>query len=163
MLDCCRAFHVSRPREARALCRDNNIPSHVLPVHCICMCEWMHMGDWSITWVVDSGRVRMSSSRLSLADLCVSSLPPTPTTSMSSSPSSTPIHAGIKRPLTIDDQDEDVRIAVRALGDMRSRAVAHAHAPSAEAFAAAAKAHSRTCKWFPLPGCPSPSLTLFLV
>ncbi|KAF8587883.1 Opi1-domain-containing protein [Ramaria rubella] len=94
---------------------------------------------------VDHLRGKMSSSRLSLADLCLptDSMPPTPTSSMASSSSSTPVHAGIKRPLTIDDQDEDVRIAVRALGDMRSRAVAHAHAPSAEAFAAAAKAHSR--------------------
>lgn len=79
-------------------------------------------------------------------------MPPTSASSMASSSSSMPIHAGTKRPLTIDDQDEDVRIAVRALGDMRSRAVAHAHAPSAEAFAAAAKAHSRTCKYYTLGG-----------
>ena len=45
----------------------------------------------------------------------------------------------------LDDQDEVVLIAVRALGDMRSSAVTHAHAPSAEGFAAAAKAHSCTC------------------
>lgn len=56
------------------------------------------------------------------------------------------VHAGIKRPLAIEDHDEDVRIAARALGDMRSRAVSHARAPSAEAFAAVSKVHSRTCK-----------------
>ncbi|KAF8517892.1 transcription factor Opi1-domain-containing protein [Hysterangium stoloniferum] len=60
-----------------------------------------------------------------------------------STASSYPVYAGTKRPLTIDDQDEDVRIAVRALGDMRSRTVAQAHAPSAEAFAEISKAHSR--------------------
>ena len=45
----------------------------------------------------------------------------------------------------LDDQDEVVLIAIRALGDMRSSAVAHAHAPYAEGIAATAKAHSRTC------------------
>ncbi|GJJ11484.1 hypothetical protein Clacol_005717 [Clathrus columnatus] len=63
---------------------------------------------------------------------------------MSSPTSPDAIHAGTKRPLAIEDHDEDVRIAARALGDMRSRAVSHARAPSAEAFAAASKVHSRT-------------------
>lgn len=57
-----------------------------------------------------------------------------------------PVFAGVKRPLAVEDHDEDVRIAARALGDMRSRAVAHARAPSADAFAAASHVHSRTCK-----------------
>ena len=42
---------------------------------------------------------------------------------------------------TLDDQDKDVFIAVRALGDMRSRAVTHPHAPSAEPFATPIPAH----------------------
>ena len=45
----------------------------------------------------------------------------------------------------LDDQDEVVLIAIRALGDMRSSTVTHAHAPSAKGFATAAKAHSHTC------------------
>lgn len=88
-----------------------------------------------------------TSSRLSLADLCqptLSSVPISPITSMiDRSNSSTPVYAGTKRPLNIDDQDEDVQIAIRALGDMRSRAVAQAHAPSAQTFAIS---HSRTCE-----------------
>jgi len=91
----------------------------------------------------------MSRDRLSLVNLCQTtdgSQPPAPTpAAMSASPHAA-VHAGTKRPLTLDDQDEDVLIAVRALGVMRSRAVAHAHAPSAAAFAAAAHAHSRACE-----------------
>ena len=107
------------------------------------------MVKWAFVGVREShGAIpAMSRDRLSLVNLCQptdSSQPPTPTSMTPPAPAA--VHAGTKRPLTLDDQDEDVLIAVRALGDMRSRAVAHAHAPSPEAFAAAAKAHSRTCQ-----------------